>query len=411
MVLVRRAAIALVLVYGLARFLASGFLPATQRLTGDFSAAFPSGALAWLRPDFPTPNTGSPEPLWNYGPVMHAVTLPLFLAPTWSAVAPFWAAINLLMLAACFAGLVGLVPGRSSLTAGSLTLLAAMWLLFQPLATCFIQGNIEIAELLMLVAAFRLMTSDRFDAASVWVGLAVMTKFLPAGFIGWLVLKRRWRAAAVACATVFVIALTTAVTLRWSRSQTFGESAPIALGASMGGFLDAGVPSIFFHRTAVVDWTATWLRWFPPERMRAAAGAGRIASAAFGIVFAGLLARRRSGALRDEIGVLCLLMFLLAPWNHDYYYIFALVPLTLLAGEALVLRDRSALIPIGAAYCLMSPPVPYVWVERAHIVKHPFAYWMGTHDIPTAGALLLLTFLTARLLSRQGPPEGGHHPA
>jgi hypothetical protein len=404
-VLVRRALIALVFLYGLTRFLSSALLPALQRLTGDFSAAFPSGALIWLRPDFPRTNViGDTAGMWNYGPVMHAVTLPLFLAPTWSAVAPLWAVMNLLMLAACFAGLVGLVPGRASLTYGSLALLATMWLLFQPLATCFAQGNIEIAELLMLVLAFRLMAAGRFDAASVWVGVAVMTKFLPAGFIGWLVLKRRWRAAAVGTATMLVIAVITAFTLGWSRSVTLGESAPLAVGSNMSGFLDGGVPSIYFHRTAVPDWSATLLNWFPEERMKVAANAGRVASAMMGIVFTCLLARRRPGALRDELGVLCLLMFLVAPWDHDYYYIFALVPLTLLAGEALEVRDGTTLTLIGVAYCLMSPPIPYAWVTRAHVVKPPFAYWMGAHDIPTAGALLLLVLLTTRLL-RPAPAD------
>jgi hypothetical protein len=393
--------VALVLVCGLARFVPSGFLPAAQRLTGDFSAAFPSGALAWLRPDFPRTNViGAATGMWNYGPVMHAVTLPLFLAPTWSAVAPLWAIMNLLIVVACFVTLIRLVPRRVALTPESMTLLAALWLLFQPLATCFAQGNIEIAELLMLVLAFRLIASDRFNAAAVWIGLAVMTKFLPAGFIGWLLLKRRWRAAAVAGATVAVIAALTAVTLKWHRSVTLTESMAIATSDRLAGFQEAGVASIFFHATAVFDRATVTLLWFPAERVHVATVAGRIASVALVAAFSLLFARRRRDRLPDELGALCLLMLLVAPWTHDYYHIFALVPLTLFGAEALATRDRPALIACAVAYCLISPPVPFVWIDRTHLFPYRFLYWIATHDIRTAGTLLLLTSLAARLLSR-----------
>lgn len=401
MVLVRRGLVGAAFLYALGRFLLSAWIPATRMLTGDFAAAFPSGAVAWLRPDFPTTNAiGAGERLWNYGPLTHVVTLPLLLAPSWSAVPAIWATMNLAMLAASLAGLVRLASTRATLTREHRIVLASMWLLFQPLATCFTQGNIEIAELAMLVAAFVLMANDRFASASVWLSLAAMTKFLPAGFIGWLVLKRRWRAVGIASATLAVLVLITAFTLRWDRSVTFKESGSVAAGPSMSGVLDSGVPSIFFHRTTVFDWGATALVWFPESRMAVAANAGRVASAGFAIVFAALLIVRRREALFDELGILCLLMFLIAPWDHDYYYIFALAPLTLVSGPALAARDRPTLTVCAVAYCLMSPPVPYSWINRAHLVGPPFAYWWNTHDFPTAGALLLLVLLTARLLGR-----------
>ena len=68
------------------RFTYSGLSFALGPLSGDFSAAWPSGPLAWLRPDFPvTQVIGWKTQQWSYGPAMHIVTLPLFLAPAWSA--------------------------------------------------------------------------------------------------------------------------------------------------------------------------------------------------------------------------------------------------------------------------------------------------------------------------------------
>ena len=71
----------LLLAYGAIRFLKSGFLPATVALGGDFGAVFPSPLFARLRPDFPTDTAWVGG--WYSGPMVHFLTLPLFLVPRW----------------------------------------------------------------------------------------------------------------------------------------------------------------------------------------------------------------------------------------------------------------------------------------------------------------------------------------
>ena len=91
----------LLLAAGAVRFVQAGLLPATHRLTGDFGANFPNVYFAWLRPDFSTDQTRG-WPGWSYGPMLHFLTLPLFLAPRWWMVPPLWALTNLIAITTSF---------------------------------------------------------------------------------------------------------------------------------------------------------------------------------------------------------------------------------------------------------------------------------------------------------------------
>ena len=384
------------------RFTYSGVRWALGPLSGDFTVSWPSGPLAFLRPDFPvTQVIGWEEHLWNYGPAMHVVTLPLFLAPTWHAVPPLWAAVNLAALALSFVLCLSLSGRRHQLGPAAVMTLAAVWLAFQPLAVCLRQGNIEIVEFLFVLIGLRCLMAGRDTAAGAVLAWATMIKFLPVGFVGWLVLRRRWRAAVAAIVVLAAIAAATAVTLDWRRSLAFGDTLTRASEANVYSIHFMSVSSMFLHRSSEIDWTVSNLRWLPEARHAIGARAGTLATVALGAAYAvWFLARRRRRIEWEEMGALFLLMFLLPPWNHEDYFIFALMPFTALIADALVTRDRAGLAAAGVAYALISPPLPFSLLERTGWFPHSYAYFADFYDLPFWGAILLLIAVTSRAEAR-----------
>ncbi|MCC7415671.1 MAG: DUF2029 domain-containing protein [Acidobacteria bacterium] len=380
------------------RFVFSGVRWAIGPLSGDFAAAWPSGPLAWLRPDFPvTQVIGWESHLWNYGPAMHVVTLPLFLAPRWAMVPPIWAAINLAALAIAFVLCLELSGRRGQLGAAAVMAIAAVWLAFQPLAVCMRQGNIEIVEFLFILIGLRQLVARRDTAAGIAIGWAAMIKFLPVGFVGWLVLRRRWRAAAAAAVVVAAVALGAAFTLDWRRSVALVDVMPRAAESNVYSIHFMSVSSMFLHRSSEIDWTVMNLRWLPEARHAIAARSGLLATVALGVCYALWFFTRRERRLGwEEMGVLFLLMFLLPPWNHEDYFIFALMPLTGLVADAIATRDIPGLAAAAAALTLISPVVPFSVLERTGWFPHSYAYFADVHDLPFWGAVLLLMAVTSR---------------
>lgn len=390
-----------------ARFAMSGFIPATLGLIGDFAAAFPTPYFARWRPDFPTNQVlGADHQLWNYGPMFHVVTMPLLLVPRWSQVPLVWAIVNLAALSVSFA-LVGRLCSASAKRSTTLLLtVAALWLLYQPTVNCFSQGNIEIIEMMFVLLGCTWIR-DRHEAMGGGTfAVASLIKVLPAGFIGWLILRRRWRAVIAAAAMIAAVAALTAVTLRWDLSLTQRSSMPIAGDNPQAGFHELSITSLFMHRASRLDDSTPEPRWFPAARATAAARAGQLASAALALCFVGLLIRATPGDRTqvppEEIGVLLLLMLLLPPWNHDYYFIFALPAVTWLIAEGAGDGDTTSIALAVLGYVAISPPLPYSLVTRLGLVQGSFAYALNYHDVPLFGGLILLFASARRLLMRHG---------
>lgn len=270
----RHAVIALLLMYGGIRFLNAAWLPASRALTGDFGGSFPTSLFARLRPDFPT---GPVLPGWNYGPMLHFLTLPLLMVPAWSSVPMVWASMNLMAVAVSFALACRLSGVTSEVSWGAVASVAALWLLFQPLATCFAQGNIEMIELATTLAALSLLHRAKGRISGVLLGVASTIKFLPIGFLAWLLMRREWRAVAAGAATIASVAVITIFTLGWKESISFSAMG-WAVGAPVAGLHELSVTSLFLHHAGVFDYDKLTVRWFPSARADAAARAGALAS-------------------------------------------------------------------------------------------------------------------------------------
>jgi hypothetical protein len=400
-----RVAALLLFIVAAIRFVASGFIPATEALRGDFAAAFPTAFFARWRPDFPTSDVlGADHGLWNYGPMLHFLTMPLLLVPRWTLVPFVWAIVNVAALAVSFLLTWRLRSRSHSPSMTALVAVAALWLLFQPAANCLSQGNIEIVEMTMVLAGCVWVRERRDAAGGGAFAVASLIKVLPAGFLGWLVLRRRWRALTAAAAVAIAVCAVTAVTLRWDHSLTRRSSMAIAQDNPQAGFHELSITSLFMHRASRLDESTPEPRWFPIERRTAAAHAGQLASLLVAVCYVGILLRTardpQAPVTADEIGVLLLLMLLLPPWNHDYYYLFALAPITWLILDGSADRDRASVLLALVGYAAISPPVPYGLVARLGLVRGSFAYALNYHDVPLIGGLLLLFAATRRLLMR-----------
>jgi hypothetical protein len=392
-----------VLAMALARFLASGFLPATRSINGDFAAVFPTQYFAHLRPDFPTAAVWSG---WRYGPMVHFLTLPLFLVPRWSLVPVVWATVNLAAIVVSFFLVRRLALARPApMTATAI--LAAAWMFYQPLANCLAQGNVELIEMALILAAVVALPRGKGALSGALIGVATMIKFLPGGFLCWFLLRRQYRAFLSGAAVIAVILAITTVTLGWKDAETIFEI-PSSGSATFAGMQELSITSLFLHRSSVLlrDAAATGTQgspetaWFPQERAVAASRAGLLASVLLAIGFAvTLFLRRHRPASPAEVGVLFMTMFMILPWNHDYYYVFALVPLSVLTLDGLQRRDTPLLVATLTGYLLISPPIPFSWIDRTGWLELSFRDAFSYFDLPILGALILWIATTYRMLA------------
>jgi len=385
-----------VLAFGAVRFVAAGFLPATERISGDFGAAFPTEYFRRYRPDYPQAWPG-----WNYGPALHFLTLPLLLLPRWRMVAPVWALTNLAALVASFVLACRLSGVHHRLDWKAFAVLAGLWLSFQPLVNCFRPGNIEIVEMALLLWAVSALQRRADAKAGVLFGIAATIKFLPSGFFYWLAIRRRGRAVLAGAAIMALMLVLATVTLGWKDSTSI-KAMGWAADTPVAGLHELSITSMFLHRASTFDAQGhiSPVRWIPSDRAVAAARSGRLASALLAAVFGVLLfVRRQSPDIALDTALLFMAMFMLLPWNHDYYYVFALVPFSIVFSRALARQDRPAVGVVLVAYLLMSPPVPFAWIDRAHLFPMRFMYFVNYYDLPIAGALLLWIALTSDVLA------------
>lgn len=391
------------LVAGAARFVGSGLLPAMASLNGDFSVVFPTRFFAQLRSDFPV-NPGWHG--WEYGPMLHFLTLPLFLVPRWDWVPAAWALVNCAAIVASFQCVRRLaspdaIPWR--LTIG----LVAMWLLYQPLANCLSQGNIELVEMAILLGALVVLPRWKGAVSGSLIGVAAMIKFLPVGFLLWLLVRRGYRAVVSGVVTIAVIAVVTTVTLGWKDAAIFGQMEG-AVEAPLAGLHNLSVTSMFLHRTSVLlqDTTPDGVpanpvpTWLPSARADRAAQAGALVSVLLAIGFALVLfARRQRPATPSQLAVLFMTMFMILPWNDDHYYVFALLPITVLVVDGVRRGDLKLLAVVFAGYILISPPLPFSWIDRVVSYRVSTYHLYNYFNLPVAGALLVWVAATWRMFA------------
>ncbi len=229
----RLVAWSVLVAYSLAHFFYSAVFQAWTMVNGDFVSAFPGpltlrvsqqwswSARAWIVPAMATHHLG--KTAWNYGPVLHVVTLPFALASTRTQALRLVLLVDYALIAATFVVWIRLLfPGRRELFAWLGIL--CIWLNSFPLLEALVGREIEIFELFLVTVAISALRKEREVLAGGAFGLAAMTKFLPLVFIPYLFVKGYRRAGVVAVITVASIAFLAQIGLRWERSVTLDQA-------------------------------------------------------------------------------------------------------------------------------------------------------------------------------------------
>lgn len=282
--------------------------------------------------------------------------------------------------------------------------LALLMVLNGPLWNSLREGNTTHFTLLAVTAALLCLREGRDFGAGLLLGAAALLKLPLLLFGPYLVLRRRWRAAAggalvlgaVAAASLFVFGAD--VHAFWYRTFVAGSGAkPIAAFnvQSVAGFmarLERGVPGLW-------DWTGQPLEWTSGLVVKAITALTLLAA------FTAALVPRRTPApkalplIGEERDTELLLVLVLAcvssPLSWSHYYAWMLLPIAFLLGPRSPIAATVRTRRLGyLAIALVSLPV--VWPPDG-LRAHPFAGRLYAFAIShlLAGAFLILALLIA----------------
>ena len=322
------------LLYTFAHFYHTGVRHAWLQFSGDFLSNFPSLRIAtwagrpdWYRAYLVSGWLGPSQ--WGYGPLMHLVTWPLFWLPSLPTAYRAWLVANYAFLAVSGVLLYRLTLPRR-MTWATLTAFVVLVGNFYPLYEALAQRNIEICELLLLLGALTAYVRRQDALAGCLTGLAAMTKFLPIIVVGYLALKRRWRAVAWALATIGIVAIITQVLLGWQHSAVIallGEMDGGYLVTQLNQTLGGGLLRLLLLLDLLGRVDAHGLAVLCRALMAVQVGA--VAAWAW---------RRLPSAADERLEwslMLVAMMLLLPPHNHNYYLVFLIVPYVVMLGRRL----------------------------------------------------------------------------
>ena len=323
--------------YSVAHFLHSAIFSAWKILGGDMLSAFPSpsavrASQAWpaFAREWVALDMAWNGPMrWNYGPVLHLVTLPLVLASSRARAMHLMLVVDYVLVAAAFLLWMRLLfPWRRQafISAGIL----CVWLNHFPLLEAIAGREIELLELFLITLAIWALRRQREGLAGAAFGMAAMTKFLPAIFIPYLFVKGYRRAGYVATLTAASFALIAQPLLGWQHSVTLSIA-----NAERAGTYDVA-PTAYSNQalTNVLHKTFTIFNiddprppTLYPDLLRVV---GISLSVAVLIATAWFVVRwRRSRLIELECALLAIIMCLVAPHANTYYFVFLLPALSI----------------------------------------------------------------------------------
>jgi hypothetical protein len=376
----------------------TGVVAAWRNFQGDFLSAWPGWYAAGWNPiiyEGSLSESWWEAPIWSYGPILHLVYLPFTLLPERALAykAILLACFGYILLAFLALAVRGLrLP--STLTAWAL--LIFVWANFFPLYEGLIQRTIELLELLLIVLAYLAYVGRRDWTAGALIGVAAMTKFLPAIFIPYFIWKRRWRCVGGSLGMVIVVGVMTQVTLGWQNNFLFR-------GAAQSGFARSDTNNQAISGLVMRSGRALWpsLEVWPMM----AAGASVVVALMLVAIF---VARTRAGIERWEWSFLLVPMIMCLPWANPYYYLFMLIPFSFLAEDVIKRRlSASWLIMTASSFALIAWPLPLSMIGMMlPYSARPTMERLLTYSLPTIGAVVLLVVIDQRMRTWTGGEAG-----
>ncbi len=166
----------------------------------DFLGSFPNHIIGTWFGDperfylyYPMDSHAMAKTYWNYGPVFHLLTLPMYLMPS----AEFAYKFLLIQLGVAYLAGTGLILHTLRLfdIRSYPSIFAVLIILnFYPLYEGFTQRSIELFEVLLVAVGMYYYSRGRHSSAGIAIGLAAMTKFLPGVIILHFLIRRQWKA-------------------------------------------------------------------------------------------------------------------------------------------------------------------------------------------------------------------------
>jgi hypothetical protein len=298
-------------------------------------------------------------------------------------------------------------------------MLAALVLVIPYVHSCAVLGNMGLLILFLIVTAWFLVEHGREWEAGLALGLAALIKLLPALLIVFFLLKRRWRVAGTAAATMLVLGLGLPLaTVGWERTvslhkdfyvravrdgsavQTITSDQP-----TKALYSNNSIPIVLRRLLSPVDGARRGEHPLYVDIVNLSRGTILGIYVLLMAVFIGttlFLTRPHSTswppdgigaarALRAQFGSWCCLMLLVSPLVWTHYLPLVYWPLALLA-------DRTERTYRSGAMCRLSTVALVLWLIAALLLAWPAARAAGA---PIAGVVVLWLALVA--LTRRAP--------
>jgi len=271
-------------------------------------------------------------------------------------------------------------------------------------------GQMNLLVLLIALGGLWAEERDRHALGGLLVGLAAMLKMSPALFVGWWLLRRRWRAAAWACGTAVVLDLLALPLAGPAVQADFYLRVLPSFGS--GDYNNLRVWIAVFENYSL---PAYYARLFPGDTGGVGlSGPAHLLSVltALGLVVGlGALFWRASEdrwARAGQAGAVCIATLLLPVFTFEHHLVWGL-PAVVVLGAALA----RGILPARAALA-----VAPAWVGWAWSFPQLFIAAQGSpavanllHDVKTWSLLVL--FAACAYLGAHGAPErsAGAEPA
>jgi alpha-1,2-mannosyltransferase len=284
------------------------------------------------------------------------------------------------------------LPRHSRLVA-SLVGLGVLLVSFPALRTLELgQGN-ELVMLGFAVGVFG-VARRRWGLAGVGLGVASVLKVSPIVLVVYLVLRGQWRAARSAFLTALAL---------------LGVAAAVGRPGDLVVWVRNVAPSvasgpIHVYNQSLVAWLGRLVA--EPRLFGTHTDLGSVYLLAYVVTALGTLglwyARRWSALAPLELGVLVLLLLLAGPLSWDHYFVWAVIPITLVADLDLwVGRSRGEVVALlsalAAAVLLLSQ-----WVTVPAAPSNHLAWTVRVTSSPYTLASLILLGVASWLLAGRG---------
>ncbi len=391
----------------------------------DFSHFYHDAQYVWkhgaLPPSTP-PDAAESQRLPFYLPVV-----PLLIAPLTAggpeAAALLWAAMQVAalgyssrVLRRWAAAPAGTEPGRHNAVAVfGLAVVLVLPAVFE--AAKF--NQLSFAVMALVLAGLSALETGRQWRAGAFLGVAAVLKLLPAIFLIWLLLKRRWTASLAFATTVVLVSIVPCVVAfgpartldyhrQWWTYNAAGDAARGLVNPELREhFLDHRNQSIaaVIARLTQPDHKYR-MAWQPLQLDPDASNALTLTVSVLLLLMLMWLTERpwrqiSAGQRRIEAATYAVAMAVLSPLLRTYYYVWALPALVLLVGMASAAPPRPDGVPLlSSSGSRRAPAVTglLVWVIGMAAWLWPAARSVGVHLIMLIliGALLLAATRSSR---------------